>query len=221
LELDVLLKIILIDLVMSGDNAVIIALAAKNVPKDKQKLAILIGTAGAIILRLALAFAVVQLLKIPFLQAFGGVLLIWISFKLLLQQHGHEDMKSGNSLWSAVKIIIIADFVMSLDNVLAIAGAAHGHFGMILLGIAISIPIIVWGSQLIIKGIERFPIIIYIGAGVLTWTAGEMILGDKRIENYLHATELNQDVLHYGVPILLTVLTLGICFLINRKKIEQ
>jgi len=218
MDWDILLKIILIDLVMSGDNAVIIALAAKNVPKEKQKLAILLGTVGAIALRLGLAFIVVWLLKIPFLQAFGGVLLIWISVKLLVQQEGHDNIQSGTTLWSAIKVIIIADFVMSLDNVLAIAGAAHGHFGMILLGIAISIPIIVWGSNLIIKAMDKFPFIIYIGAGILTWTAGEMMLGDKKIEHLLEHIHLHSPYLHYGFPTLLTIFVLIVGYVSNQRN---
>ena len=218
MDWDILLKIILIDLVMSGDNAVIIALAAKNVPKEKQKLAILLGTVGAIALRLGLAFIVVWLLKIPFLQAFGGVLLIWISVKLLVQQEGHDNIQSGTTLWSAIKVIIIADFVMSLDNVLAIAGAAHGHFGMILLGIAISIPIIVWGSNLIIKAMDKFPFIIYIGAGILTWTAGEMILGDKKIEYLLEQAHLHSPYLHYGFPAVLTIIILIVGYISKQKN---
>lgn len=218
MEFDILLKIILIDLVMSGDNAVIIALAAKNVAKEQQKKAIFIGTFGAIALRLGLAFVVVHLLAIPYLQFIGGLLLIWIAFKLLLSNDDHSNMKSGNSLFDAVKIIIIADFVMSLDNVIAIAGAADGHFGMILLGIVISIPIIIWGSQMIIKAMEKFPIIIYIGAGVLTWTSAEMMTKDKKIAPLVENLPISQNVLHYALPILLTVVTLGICYIINRSK---
>lgn len=209
--LGVLLKIILMDIVLGGDNAVVIAMAARNVPKDKQKLAIFWGTAGAVVLRLIFAFAVVLILDIPFLHLVGGLLLVWIAFKLLLpHEEGHKE--GGNSVWSAIKTIIIADAVMSLDNVLALAGVSHGNFTAIVLGVLISIPIIVFGSQLILKGMEKFPIIIYIGSGILAWTAGEMIVGEPKLEGIL------PHDLHFLLPAAITVLTIGIGYLVSKKK---
>ncbi|NDI36399.1 TerC family protein [Chengkuizengella sediminis] len=171
----VLLSIIIIDLVLAGDNAIVIGLAARNVPKEYQKKVIIWGTVGAIVIRALGTLLVVWLLKIPGLLLIGGLLLIWIAYKLLTQKKSHDNVKSGTSLWSAIQTIIIADAVMGLDNVLAIAGASHGSFLMVIIGLMISVPFVVWGSTVILKFIERFPVIIYIGSGVLAFTAGKMI----------------------------------------------
>jgi YjbE family integral membrane protein len=162
-----LLQIIFLDLILSGDNAIVIAMAARNVPKDLQKRAILIGTGGAIGLRLLFAAIIVPLLKIPLIGAVGGLMLVWIAYKLLADNHDHGDNPQGGAtVWSAVKTIIIADAVMSLDNVLALAGVAH-EFVPIMIGVLISIPIIIWGSSFIMKAMEKFPIIIYAGSAGL------------------------------------------------------
>lgn len=180
----VLLTIIVTDLVLAGDNAIVIGLAARNLPKKNQKKAIVLGTIGAIVVRSILTLIVVWLLKIPGLLLVGGLLLIRIAYKLLVEENGHENMQAGDSLISAIKTIIIADAVMGLDNVLAVAGAAHGSFFMVVLGLLISVPIVVWGSTVIIKWIERFPSIIYIGAGVLAWTASKMIAEEPYIKGF-------------------------------------
>lgn len=215
-----LLKVIGIDLVLSGDNAVVIAMAARNVPVEHRKKAIFWGTAGAILLRLVFAAVIVWLLKIPYLAALGGLALIHIAYKLLVsKEKEHKD--GGSTVWSAVKTIIIADAVMSLDNVLALAGVAHGFFP-ILVGILISIPIIIWGSQLILTLMEKFPIIIYGGAGLLAYTAGEMILKDGKVHSFLEANIPNAvSLLHTLVPIVITVLVVGIGYLnrINKQAV--
>lgn len=171
-------SIVIIDLVLAGDNAIVIGLAARHVPKQYQKKVILWGTAGAIVVRSLLTLIVVWLLKIPGLLLAGGLLLIWIAYKLLVDEKKHGGMALGDSLWSAVKTIVIADVIMGLDNVLAVAGAAHGSFLLVAVGLLISVPIVVWGSTIILVWVERFPAIIYLGAGVLAWTAVKMITGE-------------------------------------------
>ncbi|MGC4376372.1 TerC family protein [Fictibacillus sp. Mic-4] len=173
-----LLSIVMIDLVLAGDNAIVIGLAARNLPKHQQKKVIIWGTIGAIIIRAAATIAVVWLLEIPGLLLAGGLILIWIAYKLLTEEKDHE-VKAGKNTWAAIRTIIIADAVMGLDNVLAVAGAAHGNFLLVIIGLAISVPIVVWGSTIILKWMERFPIIITIGAGILAWTASKMIVKEQ------------------------------------------
>ncbi|CAI8757673.1 TerC family protein [Priestia megaterium] len=212
-----LLQIIFLDLILSGDNAIVIAMAARNVPKNLQKRAILIGTGGAIGLRLLFAAIIVPLLKIPLIGAVGGLMLVWIAYKLLADNHDHGDNPQGGAtVWSAVKTIIIADAVMSLDNVLALAGVAH-EFVPIMIGVLISIPIIIWGSSFIMKAMEKFPIIIYAGAAMLAWSAGKMIVEDKIIGGFVPTTAL-----HLAVQVILTIAVVGIGYMKNKKmKKEQ
>ncbi|MCQ4163985.1 TerC family protein [Tahibacter harae] len=184
-----LLAIVLIDLVLAGDNAIVIALAARSLPKDLQKKAIFWGTAGAIVVRILMTLVVVWLLHFPGLMLAGGLLLIPIALKLLSEDkhdeaEGHE-FKRTKGFWGAMRTIIIADALMGLDNVLGVAGAAHGNFLLVVIGLLISVPIVVWGSTLILKLVERYPIVIYIGAGALLWTAGKMILHEKFIANWI------------------------------------
>lgn len=179
-----LLAILVIDLVLAGDNAIVIGLAARRLPKEHQKKVIIWGTVGAIFIRILATLVVVWLLNIPGLLLLGGLLLIWIAYKLLVKEKNHDDIKAEKSLWNAVRTIIIADAAMGLDNVLAVAGAAHGSFLLVVLGLLISVPVVVWGSTLIISWIERFPSLIYIGAGVLVWTAAKMIVDEPFIAGY-------------------------------------
>ncbi|MED0737757.1 TerC family protein [Aneurinibacillus thermoaerophilus] len=176
-----LFSIIIIDLVLAGDNAIVIGLASRNLPKEQQKKAIIWGTAGAIAIRALATIFVVWLLKIPALHFVGGVILVWIAYKLLIGEEEEENIKSSSSLLGAIRTIIVADVMMGLDNVLAVAGAAQGHMGMVVLGLLISIPLVVWGSQIIIKLMERFPILIYVGAGVLAFTAAKMLVTEKLV----------------------------------------
>jgi YjbE family integral membrane protein len=184
----VLLNVIFIDLILSGDNAILIALAAKNLQEGQKKKAVLFGTAGAILLRLVFAAIIVYLLKIPFIYALGGIMLLWIAFKLIIDDSGHGEVNGGTTLWSAVKTIIIADALMSLDNVLALAGVAHGSLLAIIVGIIVSIPIIVWGSSFLMKIMNKFPIISLIGSAILAWTASGMITHDQMINHFFESS---------------------------------
>jgi YjbE family integral membrane protein len=178
-----LVAIIIIDLVLAGDNAIVIALAARSLPIQLRKRAIVWGTLGAIAMRTAMTLIVVWLLKIPGLMLVGGALLVWIAYRLLIDNEGGNSQhgNGATSFWGAMKTIVVADALMGLDNVLAVAGAAHGSFLLVVLGLLISIPIVIWGSQLILRYVERFPVIVYIGAGVLTWTAVKMITGEPMV----------------------------------------
>jgi YjbE family integral membrane protein len=186
--LSALAAIIVIDLVLAGDNAIVIALAARGLPAHLRKQAIVWGTVGAIVVRTAMTVVVVWLLKIPGLLAIGGALLIWIAAKLVIEKDEGDEHSAGagaTTFWGAMKTIVIADALMGLDNVLAVAGAAHGNFLLVVLGLLISIPIVIWGSQLILKYVERFPVIVYIGAAVLAWTAVKMVVSEPLIKDYL------------------------------------
>ena len=175
-------QIILIDIVLSGDNAVVIALACRNLTPEQRKTGIFWGVAGAISLRVVLTVFAALVMGLPWLKLVGGVLLVWIAVKLMLpdDEDGH-DIKASSNLWGAVKTIIVADFVMSLDNVIAVAGAAHGSLALLLFGLAVSIPLIVWSSQLILHWMERWPVIILLGAGLLGYVAGQMIFTDPGV----------------------------------------
>lgn len=190
-----LLTIILIDLVLAGDNAIVIGMAARNLKKDTQKKVILWGTVGAIVIRALATMLVVYLLKIPGLLLAGGILLLWISYKLLSEKKNHEHFEAKDGMWAAIRTIIIADAVMGLDNVIAVAGAAHGDFLLVVIGLLVSVPIVVWGSTLFIKWIEKFPWIVYIGAGVLALTAGKMITGEKFLAPYFESNPLGKWLL--------------------------
>lgn len=174
-------EILIINLVLSGDNAVVIAMASKNLPLKQRKRAVWWGALGAVLLRCVLTWVAVLLLKIPFIHAAGGVLLAAIAVKLLLPQEEHSRVAGASSLWKAVQTILAADFIMSLDNVLAIAALAEGDVSILVIGIAISIPIVVWGSNLIADWLQRLPILVYAGAGILGYTAGEMLLQDPQL----------------------------------------
>jgi len=208
--------IILIDLVLAGDNAIVIALAARKLPPKLQRRAILWGTAGAIIVRSLMTVVVVWLLKIPGLLLVGGALLVWIAVKLLVPQedHGEGEHAAADDFWGAMKTIVVADAVMGLDNVLAVAGAAHGSFLLVVLGLLISIPIVIWGSTLILKWVERFPSIMYIGAAVLAWTAVKMMLGEPLIKEYVEPLK-SWSLVAYAIVI---GGVLGAGFYMNRKK---
>ncbi|WP_342562422.1 TerC family protein [Paenibacillus sp. FSL R7-0345] len=174
-------QILMINLVLSGDNAMVIAMASKNLPEKHRKLAVWWGAAGAVALRCVLTFAAVLLLQIPYIQAGGGILLLWIAFKLLLEEEDEVTVRDeGSSVWRSIRTILLADFVMSLDNVLAIAGIAKGDLALIVIGIMLSIPIVVWGSGLIVGWLHRFPVLVYIGAFILAHTAGDMLLHDAK-----------------------------------------
>ncbi|MFC9710362.1 TerC family protein [Paenibacillus sp. NPDC056933] len=210
-----LLNVVFIDLILAGDNAIVIGLAARNLHPSVQKRAILYGTGGALLIRIVATVIVLWLLKVPWLLLVGGLLLIWIAYKLLADQgEDHSDIKAGSSLWIAVRTIVIADAAMGLDNVIAVAGAAQQHLVLVILGLLISVPIIVWGSTLFIKLINRFPWIIYLGAIVLGYTASNMITEEHRLMPFF--TE------HPALRILFIVLvTVGVVFAGYRKRVNS
>ncbi|MEN6325032.1 MAG: TerC family protein [Syntrophomonas sp.] len=178
------MAIVLIDIVLGGDNAIVIALASKSLPPRGRKLAMCWGIIGAVAVRAVLTAVALWLLKIPLLQFIGGVLLVWIAIKLLVEEKDVQ-CKTAGSLGEAIKIIIMADVVMGVDNVIAIAGAAHGNIILVVIGLLISVPIIMWGSTVILKFMEKYPVIIYIGGGILAWTAGQMMASDQIIMDKL------------------------------------
>jgi YjbE family integral membrane protein len=228
------LEIIAIDILLGGDNAVVIALACRNLPAKQRRLGILWGTAGAIVLRVVLIFFALNLLQVPGLKIAGALLLLWIGVKLLVaeDEEGHGNVAGSDKLWGAVKTVIVADFVMSLDNVIAIAGAAETappgqQLALVIFGLLVSIPIIVWGSQLVIKLMDRYPAVITVGGMLLGWIAGSMAVTDPALLSYMPTVaaakaELGAVVttsVRYaaGVAGALFVLALGV-FLKRRAK---
>ena len=209
--------IVLIDLVLAGDNALVIAMAARNLPDKLRKQAILWGTFGAIAVRAVMTFAVVWLLQIPGLLAIGGIALVWIAIRLLApKDEGEHNLAADIGFWGAMKTIVIADAVMGIDNVLAVAGAAHGSYLLVVLGLLISIPIVVWGSSLVLKLIDRFPAIIYLGALVLALTAAKMIVSEPMLAGHL------RDIagLNWLVYATAIGLTLGVGYWLNRRALR-
>jgi len=187
--LSALLAIVVIDLVLAGDNAIVIALAARNLPADMRRRAIVWGTVGAIAVRAVMSLGVVALLRVPGLQAAGGLFLVWIAYRLLVpvdKSEGELAAKPATAgFWPAIRTIVVADAVMGLDNVLGVAGAAQGSFLLVILGLLISVPIVVWGSALILRLVDRYPAIIYVGAGVLAWTAAVMLVHEPLLVDRL------------------------------------
>jgi YjbE family integral membrane protein len=198
-----LAQIMMINIVLSGDNAVVIALASRSLPPSQQKKAIFFGSFGAIVLRVILTFFAVLLLGLPYLKIVGAALLGWIGIKMLLPDDGEEEVDASTQLWAAIKTIIVADFIMSLDNVLGVAAAAKGSLLLLVIGLAISIPIIIYGSTLVLKLMTRWPIIITVGGGVLGWVAGEMAVTDPVVQPWVdgHAHWLHQFAPALGAAI--------------------
>ena len=191
-------RIILINIVLSGDNAVVIALASRALPPSQQKKAILFGSIGAIVLRVVLTFFAVYLLTLPYLKLIGAGLLLSIGVGLLTSDDGDGDIKSDANLWAAVKTIIVADFVMSLDNVIGVAAAAKGNLPLLVFGLVISIPLIIFGSTVILKLMTRFPVIVTLGAALLGWVAGEMAISDPSIAGWAK----DHHAWHTALPII-------------------
>jgi YjbE family integral membrane protein len=214
-----LAAIVVIDLVLAGDNAIVIALAARNLPKVHQRKAILWGTVGAVVVRTTLTVAVLWLLQVPGLMLAGGALLVWIAYRLLTGDDGgrDHDVAPAASFWAAMRTIVIADAVMGLDNVLAVAGAAHGSILLVVLGLLISIPIVVWGSTLVLHWLERFPSLLYVGGAVLAWTAVKMITGEPFLEEFFEERRGLVNALY----VLVVGGTLGSAWLRNRRAITQ
>ncbi|WP_413458977.1 TerC family protein [Herbaspirillum huttiense] len=226
-------QIILIDILLGGDNAIVIALACRNLPDKLRMKGIVWGTVGAIGIRIALIAFAVTMLQLPFLKLIGGILLLWIGIKLLNEDDEHTDINGSDRLWGAVKTVIVADLVMSLDNVIAIASAAEQAAGehqllLVVFGIVVSIPIIVWGSTLVLKLMEKFPVIVTLGAALLGYIAGGMIFSDVAvqgwIEGFIGDTEfvLPGAAVHLSLPGLVGALGVVLTGLtLKRRKQER
>ena len=195
--LSALLAIVLIDLVLAGDNAIVIALAARRLPAHLQTRAIVWGRAGAIVVRTSMTVGVVWLLKIPGLMLIGGLGLVWIAYRLLAPNNGasgHEP--TAPTFWGAMKTIVIADALMGVDNVLGVAGAAKGNIDLVVIGLAVSVPIVVWGSTLVLRLVERWSVITYLGAGVLAYTAAHMITSEPLLDDVFDPSVANRVITH-------------------------
>jgi YjbE family integral membrane protein len=217
--LTALAAIVVIDLVLAGDNAIVIALAARNLPKDLQRRAVVWGTVGAVVVRASLTVGVLWLLQIPGLMLAGGIALAWIAYRLLTgDDSGKHEVAPAMSFWAAMRTIVLADAVMGLDNVLAVAGAAHGSALLVILGLVISIPIVVWGSTLILHWIERFPALLYVGGAVLAWTAAKMIVGEPVVEEWLASRPIALTAVTY---LLIMGGVLALAALKNRKPAKE
>ena len=213
-----LLAIILIDLVLAGDNAIVIALAARNLPAHLQKKAILWGTVGAIVVRSLMTIGVVWLLKIPGLMGVGGAALLWIAYKLIAEDSGEESHGPvATTFWGAMRTIVIADALMGIDNVLGVAGAAHGAFDLVVIGLLVSVPIVVFGSKIVLKLVERFPIIIQAGSAVLAFTAAKMIVTEPLLREVFDPNA----VARWGLYAVCIVGVLGAGWLASRGHREE
>jgi len=210
-----LLKIVWINIILSGDNAVVIALAARSLPPHQQRKAVFWGSGAAVALRIALTVVAAKLLALPYLQILGGLLLLWIGVQLLGDEdEGEGEAKEYGTLLAAVRTILIADLVMSLDNVIAVAAAAQGSMTLLVLGLAISIPLVIFGSTLMIKLMERFPVIVVLGAGLIGWVGGETIVGDTVFQQAVGASPW----LHYAGAAAGAVLVIGLGKLLQARE---
>lgn len=213
-------QIVVVNIVLSGDNAVVIALAARSLPAHQQRKAIFWGSGAAVVLRIVLTVVAVEILKLAYLKLVGAVLLLWIAVQLLLPEGDDgEHASAGSGLAAAIKTILIADLVMSLDNVIAVAAAAKGSLTLLIIGLALSIPLVIFGSTLLLKLMDRFPIIVTIGAGLLGWVAGEMAVTDPAIRAWVDASAA---WLHYGAPAIgtLGVIVVGRWFARRAEQVE-
>jgi YjbE family integral membrane protein len=213
-----LLKIIGVNIILSGDNAVVIALAARSLPAKQQKQAVIWGSLAAIVMRVILTLFAVALLQLPWLKLVGSLLLFWIGVKLLIPEDGDGDIPASDQLLAAIKTILIADLVMSLDNVIAVAAAAGGHWGLLMIGLAISIPLVIFGATLLLKVMERWPIIITIGAGLLGFVAGEMAWEDGAIKGF---TEQFAPATKYVVAVLGAVFVVGLGRILAGRSLKS
>jgi len=214
-------EIVAIDILLGGDNAIIIALACRGLAPEKRKVGIFWGTAGAIILRVLLITVAVALLEVPWLRIAGGALLVWIGIRLITPPHhaGHEDIPASTNIWGAVKTIIIADFVMSLDNVIAIAGAAEDaeeaqRLGLVIFGLLVSVPIIIFGSQIVLKLFDRFPFIVTMGGALLGWIAGGLVVNDVAVHEWIKPTR----TLHYAASAVGAILVIAMARAIQWRR---
>ncbi|MFO1114774.1 MAG: TerC family protein [Beijerinckiaceae bacterium] len=214
-----LLQISWLDLLLSGDNAVVIAMACRDLPERQKKIGVALGAAAAVALRVLFTVIVDQLLKFPYIKLIGGILLLGIAVKLVTDESEHAEVKSQPNLWGAVTTIVIADGVMSLDNVLAILGVAHGDMRLIIFGLLLSIPLVVFGAGALMRVIDRFPILIWAGAALLGWVAGEMIVADPVVADWLDRHGDPPDILA-AIAGMIVVLAIGgaLTLLAKRRK---
>jgi YjbE family integral membrane protein len=229
------LQIVWIDLLLSGDNAVVIALACRSLPEKQRKIGIWLGAGAAIALRIVFALVVSYLMALPFLQVVGGLLLFWIAIKLAVgEEESHAEVESSDSLWKAVRTIAIADAVMSLDNVIAIAAASKGHPELFIFGLVLSIPLIIYGSQLVLTLLQRYPALIWAGAALLGWIAGEMIVSDAAVLQWAKTAIPNwvitvpqtvnplglgpANLPHYGAAVIGAAVVIGAALFLRRKS---
>jgi YjbE family integral membrane protein len=212
-----LLEIIGVNIVLSGDNAVVIALASRRLPQNQRRLAILLGSAGAIAMRIALTIAAAELLQVVGLRLAGALLLLWIGVRMLLDGGDDRDSVAASpaGAWAAIRTILVADFVMSLDNVLGVAAAAHGRLTLLIAGLIISIPLIVFGSALILRVMDRFPILVTLGAGLIGYVAGEMLVDEPLVEPWL---PVNEPLVSHGVPVAGAVLVMLVGHLLAARS---
>ena len=209
-----LMKIVWINIILSGDNAVVIALAARGLPALQQRQAVLFGSGAAVVLRIALTVVAVKLLTMPYLQIVGGLLLLYIGVQLLSDQDGHADeAKTNGSLLAAIRTILVADLVMSLDNVIGVAAAAHGSMLLLVLGLAISIPMVVFGSTMMIRLMERYPVVVTLGAALIGWVGGETMANDTILAPLMQ----DQHWLHQAGPVLGAALVLGLGYWLQKR----
>ncbi len=211
------LEIIVINILLSGDNAVVIALACRNLPPGQRRWGIIWGAVGAILLRIVLTFFAVSLLKLSWLKVVGGLLLVWIGIKLIAEEDGEggSDIKASDRLLSAVRTVIIADVVMSIDNVLGVAAAAKGSLLLLVFGLVVSVPLVIGGAQLIMRLIERYPVLIVAGGGLLGFVAGELIVEDAALVDWVHA---RAPWLSWAAPLVGVVLVVGVAKWLQARR---
>ena len=209
------IEIIVINILLSGDNAVVIALACRNLPAHQRRWGVFWGAGGAIALRIVLTFFAISLLDLPWLKIVGGLLLLWIGVKLIASDDGEgHEVKASDQLFAAVRTIVIADLVMSLDNVIGVAAAAKGSLFLLVFGLVVSIPLVIVGSQLIMKAIERFPILVMAGGGLLGYVAGEMAVTDNAVAGWINA---HAHWLHWALPVGCILFVIGVARLMQMR----
>lgn len=209
------IEITFINLILSGDNALIIAMACNHLPPPLRKKAVWYGTIAAVVMRILLTAAAVVLLQIAYLQAIGAGLLLYIAMKMLIPESNAKQVKTASALMPAIKVILLADLIMSLDNVLAVAAIANGNFTLLLIGIGMSLPLIIWGSHFVLHLIQSYPVLIYIGAAILAYTAGNMLIGDPKIEIWLQYTH---DSYIWVIPLMFILMTMAAGIWFKRKQ---
>ena len=212
------LQIVWINILLSGDNAVVIALACRGLHGSQRKWAVLIGSLAAVVLRIAFTFFIVELLKLPYVKVASGLLLFWIAFDLVRKESDEKDIAAASSIWGAVRTIALADAIMSLDNVVAVAAAAKNNVPLIIFGIAISVPLIVFGSTLMLKLLTRFPILIVAGAVLLGWVAGEIMISDPSLERWLGPLPPHAELFAAGAGAILMLVVSCLLALLRRRK---